>query len=96
MSESLKVGQMVFVADGELGVGAVREVGENDWVVNIQNGGDFKLPMRAIKEVHSGKVLLALDQLPPDVREALRHPHDAEIPTPTYSATDHEDGALKD
>lgn len=96
MSESLEVGQMVFVADGELGIGAVREVGENDWVVNIQNGGDFKLPMRAIKEVHSGKVLLALDQLPQDVGEALRHPHDAEIRTPTYSATDHQDGALKD
>ncbi|KLJ02543.1 hypothetical protein WQ56_03230 [Luteimonas sp. FCS-9] len=89
---------MVFVADGELGIGAVREIREasSEFVVNIQNGGDFVLPMSAVKEVHFGKVVLQVDRLPDDVRSALRHPHDAEIPTSTYSATDPDDGTLKE
>ncbi|UYB52259.1 hypothetical protein OCJ37_20230 [Xanthomonas sp. AM6] len=98
MSERVEVGQMVFVTDGELGVGAVREVRQAsaEFVVNIQNGGDFVLPLSAVKDVHSGKVILAVDKLPEQVRDALRHPHDAEIQTPTYAATDPSDGALKE
>jgi hypothetical protein len=88
---------MVFVADGELGVAAVREVRKDsaEFVINIENGGDFVLPASAIKDIHSGKVILQIDQLPEDVRQALRHPHDAELPTPTYAATDPTDGTLK-
>lgn len=98
MSERLQEGQMVFVTDGELGVGAVREVRQasDGFVVNIQNGGDFVLPLSAVKDVHSGKVILAVDRLPEQVRQALRHPHDAELPSSTYAATDPGDGALKD
>lgn len=98
MSERLQEGQMVFVTDGELGVGAVREVRQasDEFVVNIQNGGDFVLPLSAVKDIHSGKVILAVDRLPEQVRQALRHPHDAELPSSTYAATDPGDGALKD
>lgn len=98
MAERLEVGQMVFVVDGEVGVGAVREVREDaaEFVVNIQNGGDFVLPASAVKDVHSGKVILAVDQLPEAVRHALRHPHDAELHSSMYAATDLGDGALKD
>lgn len=97
MSEALEVGQMVFVTDGEIGVGAVREVrrGASEFVVNIQNGGDFVLPLEAVKDVHYGKVILAIDRLPKEVRDALRHPHKAELHSPTYAATDPSDGALK-
>ncbi|HYG06532.1 MAG TPA: hypothetical protein VD865_08975 [Stenotrophomonas sp.] len=97
MSEQIEVGQMVFVTDGEVGVGAVREVrrGASEFVVNIQNGGDFVLPFDAAKDVHFGKVVLDVQRLPKEVRDALRHPHDAEIHNPTYAASDPTDGALK-
>jgi len=98
MREPIEPGFMVFVADGELGVGAVREVhAENrELVVNIENGGDFTLPAEAIRDVHEGKVILDVDHLPQAMRKALHHPHDAEYPDSVYAATDPRDGALKD
>jgi len=97
MPKQPEVGQMVFVTDGEVGVGAVREVREDasEFVINIQNGGDFVLPMDAVKDVHFGKVVLNVARLPKEVREALRHPHAAELHSPTYAATDPTDGTLK-
>jgi len=98
MQEPIEPGFMVFVADGELGVGAVREVhaSSRELVVNIQNGGDFTLPADAIRDVHEGKVILDVDHLPQAVREALKHPHAAEYPDSVYAATDPKEGALKD
>ncbi|WP_244149952.1 hypothetical protein [Xanthomonas sacchari] len=98
MSERVEAGQMVFVADGEVGVGAVREVRDGGavFVVNIENGGDFVVPSSAVRDVHFGKVILAVEHLPEPLREALRHPHAAELPTSTYAASDPNDGALKD
>jgi len=95
MQEPIEPGYMVFVADGDLGVGAVREVraDSQEVVVNIENGGDFTLPASAIRAVHEGKVILDLDHLPSPVRRALRHPHDAE--DPNY-AVDPGEGALDD
>ncbi len=90
MREQLEVGQMLFVADGGVGVGAVREVNENGVVVNIQNAGDFTLPLEAVRDVHSGKVVLNLERLDAPVLEALRHVHDAEYPA--YAAIDPTDG----
>jgi len=90
MREELEVGQMVFVADGEVGVGAVREVRESALVVNIQNAGDVVLPLSAIRDVHSGKVVLDLDQLDAPVIEALNHVHDAEYRE--FAALDPTDG----
>lgn len=95
MQEPIETGYMVFVADGDLGVGAVREVraDSKEVVVNIENGGDFTLPASAIRDVHEGKVILDVDRLPKPVRQALRHPHDAE--DPNY-AVDPREGALDD
>ena len=81
---------MVFVADGEVGVGAVREVRGSEVVVNIQNAGDVVLPLTAIRDVHSGKVVLALDQLEAPVIEALNRVHDAEFRQ--FAASDPTDG----
>lgn len=94
MQEPIEPGYMVFVADGELGVGAVREVHaeRRELVVNIENGGDFTLPAAAIRDVHEGKVILDVERLPPAMRQALKHPHDAE--DPNYEATDSQDGEL--
>ena len=90
MQQQIEIGQMVFVADGEMGVGAVREVGDSEIVVNIQNAGDFVLPRNAIRAVHSGKVVLDLGRLGPNVLEALRHVHDAVLPD--YAAMNPRDG----
>ena len=83
---------MVFVADGQAGVGAVREVrkGTSEMVVNIQNAGDFVLPLTAVHDVHSGKIILDLDRLDAPLREALKHLHDGE--DPAFAALDRVDG----
>lgn len=94
MQERIEVGQMVFVADGSVGVGAVRETREREFVVNIQNAGDFVLPLEAVRDVHSGKVVLDLDRLAPEVVEALRHVHDAE--SPEFAVADPTDGTPED
>ena len=90
MQDAIEMGHMIFVADGEVGVGAVREVRDAELLVNIQNAGDFVLPMSAVRHVHSGKVILDLDQLDADVLDALEHVHDAEHPA--FAALDPEDG----
>jgi len=90
MREQVEVGQMVFVADGQMGVGGVREVREGEMVVNIQNAGDFVLPLDAVRDVHDGKVVLDLQKLEPGVIEALRHVHDAELPE--FAVLDPRDG----
>ncbi|GAB1595709.1 hypothetical protein [Lysobacter claricitrinus] len=90
MQERIEVGQMVFVVDGGVGVGAVRETRRDEFVINIQNAGDFVLPVSAVRDVHSGKVLLDLQRLDDNVLEALRHVHDAE--SPEYAVVDPHDG----
>jgi hypothetical protein len=94
MQERIEVGQMVFVADGSVGVGAVRETRDGEVVVNIENAGDFVLPLDAVRDVHSGKVVLDIDRLAPEVVEALRHVHDAE--SPEYAVVDPRDGTPDD
>ncbi|KAB7764894.1 hypothetical protein [Xanthomonas maliensis] len=96
--QQIEVGQMVFLRDGDVGVGAIREVrdGGDALVINIENGGDFAVPVSVVRSVHSGKVLLDADRLPDAMREALRHPHANELPTSTYAAARADDGALKD
>lgn len=90
MRDRIEIGQMVFVADGQMGVGGVREVRGSEFVVNIQNAGDFVLPVSAVRAVHDGKVVLDLAKLDAGVVEALRHVHDAELPE--FSALDPRDG----
>lgn len=90
MQERIEVGQMVFVKDGGVGIGAVRETRRTEFVVNIQNAGDFVLPNSAVRDIHSGKVLLAVDRLAPEIVEALRHVHDAE--SPEFAVADRRDG----
>lgn len=90
MRERFEAGQMVFVADGGVGIGAVREVRDRELLVNIQNAGDVVIPVDAVADVHSGKVVLDLDRLEPGIVEQLRHVHDAEHPL--YAVLDPTDG----
>lgn len=91
MRESIEPGLMVFTADGEVGVGAVREVRHDtaELLINIENAGDFVVSSSAVRDVHSGKLILDLDAIDDDLREALGHVHDAE--DPDYQASSIED-----
>lgn len=83
MREQIEIGFQVFVSDGGEEVGAVRKVapgGRPELVVWIENGGDFTVPLDAVRAVHSQKVILDRDKLDPQVRAAIGHAHDAEQP----------------
>ncbi|MBW3549421.1 MAG: hypothetical protein KY442_00980 [Proteobacteria bacterium] len=96
MREHIEEGFMVFVADGEMGVAAVREVREDpsELLINIQNAGDFVIPLTAVRDVHSKKVILDVDRLEAPVREALEHVHDSEYPH--YAVADMDAGTPAD
>ena len=80
MHEQITQGSMVFITDGADGIGAVREIrrGLPELLVYIENAGDFVIPMSAVKDVHSGKVVLDFDRLDLRLRNAIRHARDAE------------------
>jgi hypothetical protein len=82
VAERIEEGDMVFVVDGEDGIGSVRRVlpGGSMLVVYIENGGDFEIPLGAVRAVHSGKVVLNLDHLPTPVLEAIGNARRSEYP----------------
>ena len=83
MQRRISEGFMVFVSDGDEGIGSVRQVepeGRPELVIYIENAGDFVVPLTAIRDVHSDKVLLDCDRLEPSLRDALSHARDAEDP----------------
>jgi hypothetical protein len=92
MLEQIREGSMVFVADGEEGIGAVREIRHDpsELIIFIENGGDFVVPASAIKAVHSDKVVLDLDKLDRDLRHAISHARDSEDPHYAAPASDEE------
>lgn len=89
--EQVQEGFMVFAADGAGGIGSVREVRPEELLVYIENAGDFVVPLRDVKAVHSGKVVLDLERIEPSLRMALDHVHDAEDPNYDESGADMED-----
>jgi uncharacterized protein YrrD len=81
--ESIQVGFQVFDRDGGEEFGAVRDVcpeGRLELLVNIENGGDHCIPLDAIVDVHSEKVIVDATRLSPAVRQAIAHAHDDERP----------------
>ena len=81
--ESIQVGFQVFDRDGGEELGAVRDVcpgGRLELLVNIENAGDHCIPLDAIVDVHSEKVVVDATRLAPQVRHAIAHAHDAERP----------------
>jgi hypothetical protein len=82
MEEDIQVGYQVFISDGGEEVGAVREIppDRRRIVIYIENSGDFDVDAEAIESVHSQKVILNCDKLPPALRRAIGHAHDAETP----------------
>jgi hypothetical protein len=78
--EKIREGFDVFLHDGGHTFGAVRQVHQNEIVVYIENGGDFAIPLSAVKEVESEKVVLDGGRLDPKLREAIRRAHSVEDP----------------
>ena len=83
MQEEIKVGFQVFTSDGGEEFGAVREVapdGRPEFVIYVENAGDFTVPISAVEAVHSEKVVLNCAKLGRQLRRAIGHAHDAEMP----------------
>jgi hypothetical protein len=82
MEEEVRVGYQAFTADGGEEIGAVRRISRDrhQLVVYIENTGDCEIPFAAIAAVHSQKVILKWDKLSDEVKDAIRHAHDAELP----------------
>jgi hypothetical protein len=80
VAEDIEEGFMAFLADGADGIGAVREVGSTSIVIYVENAGEFVVPLSAVKDVHSEKVILDPDLLDSKLLAAVRHTHDREDP----------------
>ena len=78
--EAIQIGYQAFTADGSEEFGAVRDVTDDTITVYVENAGDFVVPMGAVRAVHSQKVIVDCHELDPQLREAINHAHDAEVP----------------
>jgi hypothetical protein len=80
MLEKIEAGDMVFIAEGEEGIGAVREIRKDDFVLYVENAGEFEIPAAAIVRIHDRKVILNPARLSRGLLEAIGHVHDREDP----------------
>jgi hypothetical protein len=80
MRETIEVGYQAFVSDGGEEFGAVRDISADGLVVYVENAGEFRVPLDAVKAVHSQKVIFECRKLDPRLRRAIGHAHDAEVP----------------
>jgi hypothetical protein len=78
--EKIAEGFDVFVHDGEKSFGAVRQLLHHAIVVYVENGGDFEVPLAAVKDVHDEKVVLDSGKLDARLKEAIRRAHSGEDP----------------
>ena len=81
--ERIEVDFEVFVHDGDVAFGAVREVapgGRPELVIYVENAGDFTVPLSAVRDVHDEKVILDCGKLDAKLKEAIGHAHTAEDP----------------
>lgn len=77
----IKVGDATFLKDGGSPVGAVHQLspsGRPEFVIYVENAGDFVVPFAAVKAVHFEKIILDAAQLDAKLRAAIGHIHDAE------------------
>ena len=80
MRETIEVGYQTFVSDGDAEFGAIREVSPKDLVVYVENAGEFRVRLDAVRAVHFKKVIFDCSKLDASLRRAIGHAHDAEVP----------------
>jgi len=78
MSEQIRADLPVFLHDGEVAIGAVRDVMADRIDIFIENAGDFSIPRSAVHEVHFNKVILDGRKLDKKVLAAAAGAHAAE------------------
>jgi hypothetical protein len=81
MTERIEEGFMAFLSDGSEGIGAIREVTSTALVVYVENAGEFVVPLSAVTDVHSQKVILNPQLLDKAMLAAIGHAHDREDPS---------------
>jgi hypothetical protein len=79
-SEPIQEGFDVFTHDGEKAFGAVRAVRPSAIVIYIENAGEFTVPLSAVKDVYSEKVVLNTGKLDAALRDAIARAHSGEDP----------------
>ena len=82
--EKIQEGFDVFLHDGDKAVGAVRRVsphGRPEIVIYVENAGDFTVPLSAVEDVHSEKVILHRARIDKRLKDAIGHAHQGEDPT---------------
>ena len=70
----------VFVHDGDVQIGSVRELERHKLVIYVENAGEFEVPLSAVKEVGADKIVLDCAKLDMKLKRAIGHAHDAEDP----------------
>jgi hypothetical protein len=80
---TIRADDEVFLAEGQVGIGAVRQVRPDVLVVFIEGYGDIEVGPQNISAAHDGKVLLKLETLDARLQEHLAHVHDAEFRDPS-------------
>jgi hypothetical protein len=81
--EAIEDGFEVFISDNDKPFGAVIQEptrAGGDFVIYVENAGEFTVPASAVHAVHSEKVILDAAKLDKRLRDAIRHAHDAEDP----------------
>jgi hypothetical protein len=78
--QRIEIGFQAFVSDGGEEFGAIRDVFSDGLVVYVENAGEFRVPLYAVKAVHSQKVVFDCGKLDDRLRRAIGHAHDAEVP----------------
>lgn len=81
--KAIEIGFQLFLEEGGKDFGAVRSVapgGRPEIVVYIENGGNFIVPIEAVRSTHDQKVILDRSKLDQRVRDAIAHAHDREVP----------------
>ena len=78
MAESVRVDQPVFLHDGDVAFGAVREVHGNQLKIYIENAGDYTVPTSAVQVVHFDKVILDGAKLDKKIHAAIGRAHASE------------------
>ena len=81
MAERIEAGFMAFLADGAEGIGGVRSVSPKSLVIYVENAGEFTVPLAAVVDVHSQKVMLNPRLLDKAMLNAIGHVHDREDPS---------------
>jgi hypothetical protein len=81
IAEPIQEGFDVFVHDGDKAFGAVRKISPDEIVVYVENAGDFVIPLSAVTEVTSEKVVLNCGKLEHRLRRAIGHAHEYEDPS---------------